>query len=188
METQKIPFLDLVAPSRELKSELTAVFEQALETAGFIGGPMLEDFERNFAKFCQTQHCIGVGSGTDALRFALIAAGIKPGDVVITVPNTFIATSEAITQSGATPDFVDVDERTHNMDPEQLRKYLHSECSVDETTGRVFNKRLGKPITAIVPVHLYGQPVDMDPILELAERFNLLVVEDACQEIGRAHV
>src|ERR1019366_6475609 len=183
-ETQTIPFLDLVAPSRELKSELTAVFEQALETAGFIGGPMLEDFERNFAKFCQTQHCIGVGSGTDALRFALIAAGIKPGDVVITVPNTFIATSEAITQSGATPDFVDVDERTHNMDPEQLRKYLHSECSVDETTGRVFNKRLGKPVTAIVPVHLYGQPVDMDPILELAERFNLLVVEDACQAHG----
>jgi dTDP-4-amino-4,6-dideoxygalactose transaminase len=184
VETQKIPFLDLVAPSRELKSELTAVFDHVLETAGFIGGPMLEDFERNFAKFCQTQHCIGVGSGTDALRFALIAVGVKPGDVVITVPNTFIATSEAISQSGATPDFVDVDERTHNMDPEQLQKYLQAECFVDATTGRLFNKRLSKPVTAIVPVHLYGQSVDMDPILELAERFNLLVVEDACQAHG----
>ena len=184
METHKIPFLDLVAPSRELKGELTAVFDQALETAGFIGGPMLEDFERNFAKFCQTQHCIGVSSGTDALRFALIAAGVKPGDAVVTVPNTFIATTEAISQAGATPDFVDVDERTYNMDPEQLRHYLQAECRVDGTTGCVFSKRLGKPVTAIVPVHLYGQTADMDPIIELAERFNLLVVEDACQAHG----
>src|ERR1039457_1481820 len=117
METNRIPFLDLVTPQRELKDELVAVFEHALDTAGFIGGPMVEDFERNFAKFCQTQHCIGVGSGTDALRFALIAAGVKQGDVVVTVPNTFIATTEAITQSGATPNFVDVDGSTYNMDP-----------------------------------------------------------------------
>ena len=153
-------------------------------TAGFIGGPMVEDFERTFAKYCDTQHCVGVGSGTDALRFALIAAGVKQGDVVVTVPNTFIATTEAITQSGATPDFVDVDERTYNMDPEQLRKYLQVECSVDGTTGRVYNKRLGRPVTAIVPVHLYGQAADMDPILDLAKRFGLLVVEDACQAHG----
>ena len=184
MDTHKIPFLDLVAPSRELKSELTAVFDQALETAGFIGGPMLEDFERSFAKFCQSQHCVGVSSGTDALRFALIAAGVTPGDVVVTVPNTFIATTEAISQAGATPDFVDVDERTYNMDPERLRHYLQVECRVDGTTRRVFSKRLGKPVTAIVPVHLYGQSVDMDPIMDLAERFNLLVVEDACQAHG----
>ena len=101
MDTHKIPFLDLVTPSRELKSELTAVFDQALETAGFIGGPMLEDFERSFAKFCQSQHCVGVSSGTDALRFALIAAGVTPGDVVVTVPNTFIATTEAIISGGS---------------------------------------------------------------------------------------
>jgi dTDP-4-amino-4,6-dideoxygalactose transaminase len=184
VETNRIPFLDLVTPHHELKDELTAVFAHALETAGFIGGPMVEDFERNFAKFCETQHCIGVGSGTDALRFALIAAGVKQGDVVVTVPNTFIATAEAITQSGATPAFVDVDERTYNMDPEQLRKYLQVECSVDGPSGRVFNKRLGRPVTAVVPVHLYGQAADMDPILELAERFGLRVVEDACQAHG----
>ena len=184
METNRIPFLDLVSPHKELKNELAAVFAHVLDTAGFIGGPMVEDFERNFAKFCQTQYSIGVGSGTDALRFALIAAGVKQGDVVVTVPNTFIATAEAISQSGATPDFVDVDEHTYNMDPEQLRKYLQVECCVDGTTGRVFNKRLGRPVTAVVPVHLYGQAADMDPILDLAGRFGLRVVEDACQAHG----
>lgn len=184
METNRIPFLDLITPHKELQDELTAVFVHALDTAGFIGGPMVEDFERSFAKHCDTQQCVGVGSGTDALRFALIAAGVKTGDVVVTVPNTFIATTEAITQAGATPDFVDVDERTYSMDPAQLRKYLQVECGVDRTTGRVFNKRLAKPVTAIVPVHLYGQTADMDPILDLAERFGLRVVEDACQAHG----
>jgi dTDP-4-amino-4,6-dideoxygalactose transaminase len=184
MQAPSIPFLDLVTPHRELKNELVAVFEQALETAAFIGGPMVAGFEEDFGRFCGTRHCVGVGSGTDAVRFALIAAGVKQGDVVVTVPNTFIATAEAITQAGATPDFVDVDERTYNMDPEELRKYLQVRCSVDETTGRVFNKRLGKPVTAVVPVHLYGQPADMDPILDLAQRFGLIVIEDACQAHG----
>jgi dTDP-4-amino-4,6-dideoxygalactose transaminase len=184
VETNRIPFLDLVTPHKELKDELAAVFAHALDTAGFIGGPMVEDFERTFARYCDAQHGIGVGSGTDALRFALMAAGVNDGDVVVTVPNTFIATTEAITQAGATPDFVDIDERTYNMDPERLRRYLQVECSVDGTTGRVFNKRLGRPVTAVVPVHLYGQAADMDPILDLAERFGLRVVEDACQAHG----
>jgi dTDP-4-amino-4,6-dideoxygalactose transaminase len=184
VDNPKIPFLDLVTPSRELKSELTAVFDQALETAGFIGGPMLEDFERNFARFCQAQYCVGVASGTDALRFALMAAGVKDGDVVVTVPNTFIATTEAISQAGATPDFVDVDEQTYNIDPAKLERYLVNECRVEESTGRLINKRLEKPVTAVIPVHLYGQPADMDRILELAERFKLIVIEDACQAHG----
>jgi dTDP-4-amino-4,6-dideoxygalactose transaminase len=184
MQARSIPFLDLVTPHWELKDELLAVFERALETAGFIGGPMVAGFEQDFGRFCGTRYCVGVGSGTDAVRFALIAAGVKPGDVVVTVPNTFIATAEAVTQAGATPDFVDVDGCTYNMDAEQLRKYLQVQCSVDGTTGRVFNKKLGRPVTAVVPVHLYGQPADMDPILDLAERFGLLVVEDACQAHG----
>jgi dTDP-4-amino-4,6-dideoxygalactose transaminase len=184
MQAYSIPFLDLVTPHRELKNELIVVFEQALETASFVGGPMVAGFEQDFRRFCRTRHCVGVGSGTDAVRFALIAAGVKPGDVVVTVPNTFIATVEAITQAGATPDFVDVDERTYNMDPEQLREYLQVQCGVDGTAGRVYNKRLGRPVTAVVPVHLYGQPADMDLILELAERFGLRVVEDACQAHG----
>ena len=118
--TNKIPFLDLVTLHEELKDELTGVFLRALNSAAFIGGPMVEEFERNFAAFCTTEHCVGVGSGTDALRFALIAAGVGPETIVLTVPNTFIATTEAISQAGARPDFIDIDERTYNMDPQKL--------------------------------------------------------------------
>ena len=180
----KIPFLDLVSLHAELKDELSAVFSRALESAAFIGGPMVEEFERDFAAYCTTQHCVGVGSGTDALRFALIAAGIGPGAIVLTVPNTFIATTEAISQAGARPDFVDIDERTYNMDPRKLAEYLETECKVDESTGALMHRKLGLPVKAIVPVHLYGQTADMDPILELAERFHLVVIEDACQAHG----
>src|SRR5580698_1738436 len=117
-----IPFLDLVTPHAELKEELVEVFKTALETAGFIGGPMVQGFEKDFAKFCEVEHCVGVSSGTDALRFALIAAGIGQGDIVVTVPNTFIATTEAISQAGGRPVFVDIDEATYNMDPGKLRE------------------------------------------------------------------
>ena len=143
---------------------------------------MVEQFERDFAAFCDAEHCVGVSNGTDALRFALIAAGIKPGDTVVTVPNTFIATTEAISQAGARPDFVDIDERTYNMDPEKLREYLEVQCYFDD--GKLKNRKTGLPVTAVVPVHLYGQTADMDPILELAERYNLIVIEDACQAHG----
>src|SRR2546428_10105783 len=133
----KTPFLDLVTPHLELEEELVSVFRSALKTAGFVGGPMVEGFEREFAEFCEVQQCVGVGSGTDALRFALIAAGVRPGDTVVTVPNTFIATTEAISQAGARPDFVDIDERTYTMDPEKLRSYLETECRRDLRTGCV---------------------------------------------------
>lgn len=181
--TKRIPFVDLIGLHEELKQELCAVFEAALKTGGFIGGPAVEAFEREFAAFCRSSHCIGVGSGTDALRFALIAAGIQPGEIVVTVPNTFIATTEAITQTGARPAFVDVDERTYNMDPEKLREYLDNKCTVD-SRGRLTDKRTGMRIAAIVPVHLYGQMCDMDPILDLAAVYNLVVIEDACQAHG----
>jgi dTDP-4-amino-4,6-dideoxygalactose transaminase len=177
-----IPFLDLVSPHQELKDELCGIFTASLSTAGFIGGPMVEQFERDFAAYCGTQFCVGVSNGTDALRFAMIAAGIKPGDRVVTVPNTFIATTEAISQAGAHPDFVDVDESTYNMDAEKLREYLDVQCFFAE--GRLKHRRTGMPVTAVVPVHLYGQTADMDPILELANRYNLIVIEDACQAHG----
>ena len=179
-----IPFLDLVTPHVELQAELTEVFQQALNTAGFIGGRPVEDFEREFAAFCDTAFCAGVGSGTDALRFALMAAGIQTGDSVITVPNTFIATTEAISQAGAVPEFVDVDERTYNLSPAKLREFLETDCSVDAGTGRRISRRTGRPVTAVVPVHLYGQVADMDAIMEIAEEHNLVVVEDACQAHG----
>src|SRR5262249_38312352 len=108
----KVPFLDLALPHRDLREELRAIFELALDTSQFVGGRLVQAFEADFAKFCEARFCIGVNSGTDALRFALIAAGVRPGDTVVTVPLTFIATAEAISQAGAHPDFVDIDERT----------------------------------------------------------------------------
>lgn len=182
MNASNIPFLDLVTPHIELERELTEIFQRVLRTAGFIGGPLVEEFEKAFAKFCEAEYCIGAANGTDALRFALIAAGVRAGDVVVTVPNTFIATAEAISQAGALPEFVDVDVRTYNMNPEALRRYLTERCEF--TNGKVVSMRSGRPVSAIVPVHLYGQMVDMDPILELAEQFQLTVVEDACQAHG----
>lgn len=179
-----IPFLDLVTPHRELEPELTEVFTHALNNAGFIGGSMVEQFESSFAEFCQVKYCVGVSSGTDALRFALIAAGVKLGDIVITVPHTFIATTEAISQAGAEPRFVDINERTYNMEPGKVREYLENFCKIDDRLGVVIEIKSGRPVTALVPVHLYGQMADMDPILELAEQYKLVVIEDACQAHG----
>lgn len=183
-KSEKIPFLDLIAPHEELRQELCASFEKALEKGAFVGGAAVEDFEKDFAKFCATEFCVGVGSGTDALRFAIIALGLKPGSIVVTVPNTFIATTEAISQAGALVDFVDIDERTFNMDPEKLREYLEIDCYVEPNSGDLINRKLKRPVGAIIPVHLYGQTADMDPILELAERYGLPVIEDACQAHG----
>src|SRR4030065_1281136 len=119
-----IPFLDLVTPHQELEEELVSVFRDCLRTASFVGGAQVSGFENEFAQFCETKYCVAVNSGTDALRFALISAGIGPGDEVITVPNTFIATTEAISQTGASIAFVDIDEKTYNMDPNRLEDYL----------------------------------------------------------------
>lgn len=145
---------------------------------------MVEEFEKEFAAFCDAKYCVGVASGTDAVRFALTAAGVQPGDIVVTVPHTFIATTEAISQAGARPDFVDIDEQTYSMDVANLREYLERECYVDRETGKPYHRKYRAPVTAVVPVHIYGQCADMDPILELARRYNLIVVEDACQAHG----
>jgi len=179
----KIPFLDLVTPHAELKDELVEVFETALQTAGFIGGPMVQGFEEDFAKFCDTRHCVGVGSGTDAVRFALMAVGVGSGDAVITVPNTFIATAEAISQAGARIVFVDVDEDTYNVDPGKLQEYLETGCEMD-ANGSLIDKKTKAHVRAVVPVHLYGQMADMDAILEIAAKYRLIVIEDACQAHG----
>jgi len=181
--TAPIPFLDLITTHHELERELTAVFQHALHTAGFVGGPVVERFEMNFAAFCHAEHSIAVSSGTDALRFAIMACGVQPSDVVVTVPNTFIATGEAISQAGATPEFVDVDERTSNLSPALLEEFLSTQCTRN-STGKLISLRSGKPVTAVIPVHLYGQMADMDAILALAEQYGLAVIEDACQAHG----
>ncbi len=177
-----IPFLDLRYAHDGLRDEFEAVFGNAISSCRFIGGPELDGFEKEFAAFCEAEHAVGVASGTDALRLALIAVGVKPGDAVITVPNTFIATAEAISHVGGTPELVDIDIATSNMDPERLREHLESECRVEG--GTLVSKRTRTRIAAIVPVHLYGQMAPMDPIVELAEKYGLPIVEDACQAHG----
>jgi dTDP-4-amino-4,6-dideoxygalactose transaminase len=181
--SRSIPFLDLVTPHVELEEELTDVFRRALLTAGFIGGPMVADFERDFAAFCDARYAVAVSSGTDALRFAIMACGVQPGDVVVTVPHTFIATTEAISQAGAIPEFVDIDEGTYNISVEKLQQYLKERCT-RSGSGKLISTRSGRPVTAVVPVHLYGQMADMDTILRLAAMYGLTVIEDACQAHG----
>jgi dTDP-4-amino-4,6-dideoxygalactose transaminase len=182
--TSKVPFLDLVTPHQELEAELLAVAKKAFSNAGFIGGPMVEDFEREFAAFCDSKYCVGVNSGTDALRFAFMAAGVGEGDIIVTVPHTFIATTEAVSQAGAQIAFVDIDESTYTMDPEKLREYLETNCDFDDKTKKLTERKSGLRVAAVVPVHLYGQTTDMDPIMDLAAKYNLVVIEDACQAHG----
>ncbi len=184
----KIPFIDLITPHLELEEEFLSVFKEALRTGGFIGGPVVEGFEKDFAAFCNSKYCVGLNSGTDALRFSLIAAGVKGGDIVVTVPNTFIATTEAISQAGALPAFVDINESTYNIDIEKLREYLETKCHFDNKTNQLINSKTHQPVTAIIPVHLYGQMADMVPILQIAETYNLTVIEDACQAHGAKYL
>lgn len=183
-QSSKVPFVDLVTLHRQLEPELASVFKAVVNTAGFIGGPMVEGFERDFAHYCDSKFCVGVNSGTDALRFALTAAGVQPGDIVLTVPLTFIATTEAISQAGARPDFVDINASTYTMDPEKLREYMETQCVLNRETGQMIHRRLQKPVTAVIPVHIYGQTADMDAILKIAARYRMMVIEDACQAHG----
>jgi dTDP-4-amino-4,6-dideoxygalactose transaminase len=162
----KVPFLDLKAHHAPLIDRFDRAIRQVIESSAFAGGPFVEKFEAEFAAYCGSEYAIGVGNGTDALWLALLALGIGPGDEVITVPNTFFATVEAINCCKARPVFVDVDEDTFTMNPAEL------ENSLTERTK------------AIIPVHLFGQPADMDPILEFARAYGLFVIEDAAQAHG----
>jgi dTDP-4-amino-4,6-dideoxygalactose transaminase len=179
-----VPFLDLISPHIEDEETLLGVCREALRTGKFIGGPMVEEFEQQFALFCDTKYCVGVGSGTDALRFGLIAAGIRPDDMVITVPNTFIATTEAISQAGAFPAFIDIDPLTSNMDPKRLLQFLETHCEILKGTVETIHRKTGRRVSCVLPVHLYGQTADMDAIRDIAERYHLIVIEDACQAHG----
>lgn len=161
-----VPFLDLQAQHAPLRAEIDRAIGEVIDRGAFAGGPFVTDFEQDFAAYCGTAESIGVGNGTDALWLALLANGVGQGDEVITVPSTFLATAEAITYAGATPVFVDIDDSTYTMNPARLKAAL---------TPRT---------KAIIPVHLFGQPADMDSIMEFARAHGLVVIEDAAQAHG----
>ncbi|MGB8322095.1 MAG: DegT/DnrJ/EryC1/StrS family aminotransferase [Candidatus Acidiferrum sp.] len=166
MANVKVPYLDLKAQYQSIKPEIDAAISRVLESCQFVLGSEVAGFEQDFAKYCGTSECIALNSGTSALHLALLAAGIKPGDEVITVPFTFVASVAAILYAGARPVLVDIEPRSFNMDPAVIE---------DAITHRT---------KAILPVHLYGQPADMDPIMDIARRRGLLVIEDAAQAHG----
>jgi dTDP-4-amino-4,6-dideoxygalactose transaminase len=161
-----IPFVDLKAQYRSIKSEVRDAIDRVLESSHFVLGPEVKAFEEEFAAYCQTDHSVGVNTGTSALHLAMLAAGIGPGDEVITIPFTFVATAAAVAYAGATPVFVDIDPVSYTMDPSKI------EAAITPRTK------------AILPVHLYGQVADMDPIREIARRHGLIVIEDAAQAHG----
>jgi len=162
----KVPYFDLKEQYSQLQEEILGALDRVSRNASFILGEEVEKFEQEFARYCETKHCVAVNSGTSALHLALLTAGIGPGDEVITTANTFIATVEAISYTGATPVFADIDPVTDNIDPTAIEKAIT------------------KKTRAIIPVHLYGRPVDLDSIMEIARRHRLLMIEDACQAHG----
>jgi dTDP-4-amino-4,6-dideoxygalactose transaminase len=167
--TLQVPFVDLRMQHERLMPELLEAFREVTESSAFAGGPYVTRFESQFAEFCGCHYALGVGSGTDALWLSLQALGVGPGDEVITVPNSFMATAEAISLCGARPVFVDIDEQTYTLDVSQLEEAVTLRTQ------------------AIIPVHIFGQAADMDPILEIARRYGTPVVEDACHAHGAAY-
>src|ERR1051326_326581 len=162
----QVPFTDLKGEHRSLRSELLAVWGEILDSASFIGGSIVETFEKAFADYCESRHAIGVANGTDALVLALKALGIRAGDEVILPVNSFVATAEAVVQAEATPVFADVVPNTYNIDTELIESHIT------------------KRTKAIIAVHLYGQPCEMDSILDIAKRRDLRIIEDAAQAHG----
>jgi dTDP-4-amino-4,6-dideoxygalactose transaminase len=164
-----VPFLDLRAQLAAIRDDVAAAVEEVIDSATYVLGPKVAGFEKDFAAFVGARNCVGVNSGTSALHLALIAAGVGQGDQVITVPMTFIATSWAISYAGAIPVYVDVDPVTYTMNVEQVQR------------------RITRKTKAILPVHLYGQPADLEPLLEIGRRHGIPVIEDAAQAHGAGY-
>jgi dTDP-4-amino-4,6-dideoxygalactose transaminase len=166
MANVKVPYLDLKAQYQSIKPEIDAAISRVLESCQFVLGPEVAGFEQEFAAYCGAAECIALNSGTSALHLALLAAGVGPGDEVITVPFTFVASVAAVTYTGARPMLIDIDPRSFTMDPAAIEAAITPRTKV------------------ILPVHLYGQSADMDPIMEVARRHQLIVIEDAAQAHG----
>jgi len=161
-----VPYFDLPAQLRGIRQEIDAAVARTIDKGSFCLGPDVAQFEKDFARYCGAEHCVGLNSGTSALHIAMLLLGIRPGDEVVTTPMTFVATSWAISYVGARPVYVDIDDATFNLDPKLVERAITSRTK------------------AILPVHLYGQPFDIDPILEICRKHKLALVEDAAQAHG----
>ncbi|MCS6816045.1 MAG: DegT/DnrJ/EryC1/StrS family aminotransferase [Blastocatellia bacterium] len=180
----RIPLVDLRRQHRTIRKRLHSAIKRVLKSGQFVLGEEVARFEREWAAYCGVPHAVGTASGAAALHLAMLVLGIGPGDEVITVPFTFIATASEITRTGARPVFVDIDPRSYTLDVAKLIEKLEREYYFDERIGHLVNRATLRRLKAIVPVHLYGQMADMRPILELARRYNFRVVEDAAQAHG----
>jgi dTDP-4-amino-4,6-dideoxygalactose transaminase len=176
----QIQFLDLKAQYASIKTEIDTAITSVVDSCKFVMGPDVKELEKEVAAYCGVKHGIAVASGTDALLLALLAAGIGPQDEIITTPFTFIATTEAISKIGSKITFIDIDPKTYNIDPVKIEEYITSRRPSPEGANVPTSRR----ITAILPVHLYGHPCDMDPIMEIAKKYDLKVIEDCAQAIG----
>jgi dTDP-4-amino-4,6-dideoxygalactose transaminase len=182
-----VPLLDLQAQYATIKDKVQAALDEVFSSQRFVLGTHVAALENEIADYCGAPFAIGVASGTDALLLSLKALGVGPGDAVVTVPFTFFATAGVVVNLGARPVFVDIEEAGFNMDPLSLSSFLDRECTSGSKAGKLVHKASGATVKAILPVHLYGQCADMDEILEIARRYSLPVVEDACQAIGATY-
>jgi dTDP-4-amino-4,6-dideoxygalactose transaminase len=180
----KVPLLDLRAQYQTIRDEIREAMEEVLDSQHFILGPKVEALEEAVAPYCGCKYGVGVSSGTDALLIALMVSGIGPGQGVITVPYTFFSTAGCIYRLGARPFFADIDPLTYNIDPDGIEAFIEGECNFSSGSGELLHKTNGTQIRAIIPVHLYGQCADMERIMEIAKRYNLVVIEDGAQAIG----
>jgi dTDP-4-amino-4,6-dideoxygalactose transaminase len=182
----KVPFVDLRAMHEEVRPEIETAFKDVFDRSSFVGGAYVDTFEKDFADYCGMRQAVACASGTDAVKLALMAAGVQAGDEVLTVSHTFIATVEAVSQVGAKPAFIEIDPATYHMSPAALESFFEEECRLG-ADGHWVDGSTGLRVTAVLPVHLYGMVVDIQPILALAKKYNLVMVEDAAQAHGATY-
>jgi dTDP-4-amino-4,6-dideoxygalactose transaminase len=183
----QVPYLDLKRQYLTIKDEINNAIQSTIDNCAFVAGSKVKQFEDDFASYCGAKYAIGVSCGTSALYVALRTSGIGKGDIVVTVPYTFIATVEAITVTGARPVFIDIEQDSYNISTDKLKKYIEDECTYDTARKILIDKKTGLKVRAIIPVHLYGQMADMDVIMDIAQEYNLLVLEDAAQAHGATY-